>query len=90
MTGASLTGAYGRRRQERARRLLDAGLVHFLASDAHDLEQRPPGLGAARREIARRWGEAVATLLTDTNPRAVIENRPLPTPDETLLESQTP
>ena len=90
VTGASLTGTYGRPRQERALRLLDAGLVHFLASDAHDLDQRPPGLADARREVARRWGESVATLLTETNPRAVIENRPLPTPDETQLESQTP
>jgi len=90
VTGASLTGAYGRPRQDRARRLLDAGLVHFLASDAHDLEQRPPGLSAARKEVAHRWGDAVAALLTETNPRAVIENRPLPAPDEALLESQTP
>ncbi len=90
VTGASLTGVYGRPRQERARRLLDAGLVHFLASDAHNLDQRPPGLSAARREVALRWGESVATLLTETNPRAVIEDQPLPSPDETLLESRIP
>jgi len=91
VTAASVTGGNGRSAHERALRLLDAGLVHFLASDAHDLEQRPPGLTAARREIAHRWGEAVATLLTETNPRAVIENRPLPTPEEALSsDSQTP
>lgn len=89
VTGASLIGTYGRPRQERARHLLDAGLVHFLASDAHDLEQRPPGLSAARSEVAHRWGEPVAALLTEINPRAVIENRPLPAADEALLENQT-
>lgn len=84
VTGASLTGSYGRRAGERARTLLDRGLVHFLASDAHDLRMRPPGLAAAAREVARGWGEEVAELLTVTNPTAVLEDRPLPKPEEAL------
>ncbi len=84
VTGASLTGVYGRRVGDRARRLLDRGLVHFLASDAHDLRMRPPGLATAAREIARSWGEEVAELLTVTNPQAVLDDRPLPKPERVL------
>ncbi|HUF78588.1 MAG TPA: CpsB/CapC family capsule biosynthesis tyrosine phosphatase [Thermoanaerobaculia bacterium] len=84
ITAASLVGAYGRRIQERARALLDHGLAHFVASDAHDLAGRPPGLAAAAREIARRWGPEVAVLLTATNPRAVLDDLPLPAPHEAL------
>jgi protein-tyrosine phosphatase len=57
--------------------MVDAGLVHFVASDAHGTDHRPPGLAAARREIARRWGEATASELTEENPRAVVDDRPL-------------
>jgi protein-tyrosine phosphatase len=84
VTGASLTGGYGRRTQERARALLDHGLAHFVASDAHDLERRPPGLAAAVREISRRWGPEVAELLTVTNPQAILDDLPLPAPSERL------
>lgn len=78
VTGASLLGHRGRHVQDRARRLLDAGLVHFLASDAHDPDHRPPGLSQAKAAVARRYGDEVAELLTQTNPRAVIEDRSLP------------
>lgn len=90
VTGASLTGSYGRRIQERARALLDRGLVHFVASDAHDLTHRPPGLAAAAREVARRWGGEIAELLTVTNPQAVLDDRPLPAPDELLSTISAP
>ena len=85
VTGSNLQGHRGGRVQSRARRLMDAGLVHFLASDGHHPESRPPGLAPERAEVARRWGEAVAELLTEINPGAVIEDRELP-PVEALAE----
>jgi protein-tyrosine phosphatase len=88
VTGASVLGTYGRHIQDRARTLLDEGLVHFVASDAHDLVHRPPGLAAAAREISRRWGSEVAELLTVINPRAVVEDRPLPAPEAALSASE--
>ncbi len=78
VTAMSVTGDFGRRAQAVALRLIEAGLAHFVASDAHDLERRPPGLSRARRAIAARWGEALADRLCTANPRAVIEDRPLP------------
>jgi len=78
VTGMSLTGDFGRRPQHEAWRMLDAGLVHFVASDSHDIRRRPPGLRRAHQMIAARSGEETARRLTTDNPRAVLEDRPLP------------
>ena len=78
VTAMSVTGDFGRRPQNDAVALLEAGLVHFVASDSHGVRRRPPGLRRAFRTIADRWGEEAARRLTTDNPRAVIEDRPLP------------
>jgi len=77
LTARSVTGKLGRAAQKSSEELLDAELVQLIASDAHGMEVRPPGLGAAYRYVGKRWGEAIAEKLFITNPRAVVENRPL-------------
>jgi protein-tyrosine phosphatase len=78
VTAMSLTGDFGRRAQADTHRLVDAGLAHFVASDAHDLRRRPPGLERARQTIVARWGEAAARELLHDNPAAILADRPLP------------
>lgn len=78
VTAMSVTGDFGRRPQNDVFSLLDAGLVHFVASDSHGVRRRPPGLKRACDLIAGRWGRDVAWRLVDDNPRAVVTNRPLP------------
>ncbi len=78
VTAMSLTGDFGRRAQADASRLVEMGLVHFVASDAHDLKRRPPGLMRAWDAIAGRWGEVAARELLADNPRAVVAGLPLP------------
>ncbi|HZF08069.1 MAG TPA: CpsB/CapC family capsule biosynthesis tyrosine phosphatase [Thermoanaerobaculia bacterium] len=80
VTAMSVTGDFGRRAQSATHRLIDAGLAHFVASDAHDLVRRPPGLDKAFRTLRERWGEELALRLTTDNPRAVLDDRPLPDP----------
>jgi protein-tyrosine phosphatase len=82
VTAMSLTGDFGRRPQADALALVEAGLVHFVASDSHDLRRRPPGLRRARQTVAGRFGQAAAERLFVENPRAVVEDRPLPPPPE--------
>lgn len=77
VTAMSLTGDFGRRPHNDAVALVEAGLVHFVASDSHGVRRRPPGLRRAYRTIASRWGEEAARRLTTDNPRAVVEDRPL-------------
>ncbi len=77
ITAMAVTGDLGRRERECCRELLDAGLVHFVASDGHRLQTRPPTLAAAREAVREGWGAEVAERLFVTNPRSVIEDRPL-------------
>ena len=58
-----------------ALRLLDARAVHFAATDAHGVFVRTTELVDAYRFIKARYGEAAARLLTEDNPRRILENK---------------
>jgi protein-tyrosine phosphatase len=75
VTAGAFTGSFTRWVQSACSKLMDIGLVHFVASDAHDPVHRPPVLSAARAEVERRWGAETARKLFVDHPRAVIENR---------------
>ncbi len=77
VTAISLLNLAGRFAFDAASQMLEAGMVHFVASDAHDTRYRPPGMSRAFRRVAEIMGEDVARDLFITNPRAVVENRPL-------------
>lgn len=78
ITATSLTGAFGREARTAATTFLQRGLVHFVASDAHDSSKRPPRIREALEALREITGEAIAVALTVENPRAVIEQRALP------------
>jgi protein-tyrosine phosphatase len=80
LTAGSILGAFGRPVALAAFELARDGLVHDLASDAHDAERRPPGLGEARRLLAAHLpgGEAEARWLTEDAPAAILAGVPLP------------
>jgi protein-tyrosine phosphatase len=80
VTAQSLTGEFGRRAQEFSCDLLDHGLVHVLASDAHDTERRPPRLDAAYRWVSRHYSEALAEALCVANPQAALAGEPMSLP----------
>ena len=68
VTAASLLGEFGSRAERTALALLDAGWVHVVASDAHNLTARRPRLQGARNWLTQRHGEAVARQLTLAGP----------------------
>jgi protein-tyrosine phosphatase len=78
LTAMSVTGDFGKGPQADTHALIEAGLAHFVASDCHGLQRRPPGLRRAYQTIADLWGTGVAKRLVSDNPRAVVQNRPLP------------
>ncbi len=80
VTAMSVNNEAGRFAFDSASRMLDAGMVHFIASDAHDTTIRPPGLSRAYRRVAEALGEPYARKILNHNPRAVLENRPLRSP----------
>jgi protein-tyrosine phosphatase len=78
VTAQSYVGGFGTRAFKYAERFLDAGLVHFFASDAHGPRRRPPLLSPCYQKLANEKGKELADLLLQENPEAVINGRPLP------------
>jgi protein-tyrosine phosphatase len=83
VTALSLDGRFGRAAESYAWELLEKGLAHFVASDAHDPEGRHPRLDEARRAVGDRLGEDTAERLFVSNPAAVIAGRQMPEPNAT-------
>jgi protein-tyrosine phosphatase len=77
VTAQSLTGEFGGRAQEFSRELIEAGLVHFAASDGHDCQRRPPRMDRAKAWLAEEYGQELAETLCVTNPRAVVRGEPI-------------
>ena len=77
VTAQSLLGVFGPKAFEFATRLLDRGLVHFLASDGHDVKHRPPRLDQGFEWVARRYSPELAHLLCVAHPRSVLAGEPL-------------
>lgn len=75
LTGSSIAGDFGRPCREASERLLKDGLVHVVASDAHDLKRRPPKLDRARAAVEDLLGTEAAIDLLERRPRAVLEGR---------------
>jgi protein-tyrosine phosphatase len=70
VTASSLTGRFGQAAERAAFWLLDHRWVHFLATDAHNIESRPPLLRPAFNLVAEQYDLATAERLCIENPRA--------------------
>src|SRR5271165_2180617 len=79
VTANAFTGFWGPKSRKTAEWLLHRHAVHVVASDAHDLELRPPVLSEARDRIAALAGEEIAEALVTHNPYAIVAGRSLPT-----------
>lgn len=77
VTAGSLTGDFGSAAQRAAESWITSGLIHFVATDAHNTGKRPPKIRAAIEALRTLAGERVAEALTRQNPAAVVENRRL-------------
>ena len=70
VTASSLTGRFGQAAEQAAIWLLDHQWVHFLATDAHNTQSRPPAAAAAFDWVAEQYDLATAERLCIANPRA--------------------
>jgi protein-tyrosine phosphatase len=69
VTAASLDGRLGRSSKRAAQRLLELGMVHLLASDAHPPDLRAAGLASAATAVRDR---GLARYLTEEAPAAIV------------------
>jgi protein-tyrosine phosphatase len=72
VTAGSLLGRFGEVAERRARELLDRGDIFAVATDAHNLESRPPQMREAYAFLAADAGELIAKELTEVNPLAIL------------------
>ncbi|MDE2385235.1 MAG: capsular biosynthesis protein [Alphaproteobacteria bacterium] len=76
ITAGSLTGRFGKRPKYWADRMLAEGMVHILATDAHNTRSRPPLLSEARQVAAAALGLDEAENLVLRRPALVLDNEP--------------
>lgn len=74
LTAGSIGGCFGREPKYWSERMLDEGIVHIIATDAHDPHGRPPLLADARALAARRIGEDAAWDLVVTRPQGIVDD----------------
>ena len=77
VTAQSLLGRFGKTAKGCAHELVGRGLVHFLASDAHNTRSRSTALDEARQYVDKRFGPEAGLRLFEENPRAALAGVPL-------------
>ncbi len=75
ITAGSLVGRFGGEVQRFTLALARQGLIHNVASDAHNEARRPPGIAA---ELRRSGLEPLAQWLTHDVPSAILEGGEIP------------
>ena len=77
----SILGAFGYKVQKTAQWILDNGLAHLVASDAHGDERRTPDMRDAVLELQKRYSRIYVDTLTKHNPQRLLkgEHMKLPT-----------
>jgi protein-tyrosine phosphatase len=80
VTAGSRAGGFGSVVRRCGLELLQRGLVHVLASDAHDHRERPPVMSVAIAVLQRRFGDVAAHVewMTERLPAAILAGASLP------------
>ncbi|MEZ5651350.1 MAG: CpsB/CapC family capsule biosynthesis tyrosine phosphatase [Burkholderiaceae bacterium] len=71
LTAASVCGMFGPGAQRAAFAMLEQGWITVVASDAHNIEHRPPVMTHARIALEDRYGADVAHELVHASPEAI-------------------
>ena len=75
MNSRSLLGKRFDKRVRLCRRMLENGFIHFLGSDCHNENERPPKMQEPYDTIAKICGEETAEEITGRNARNILENK---------------
>ena len=73
----SILGAFGRRVEDAAHLILEAGLAHTVASDAHSASRRTPHMGALHRWMEQNVQPDYVRILLKDNPSRLIRGEEL-------------
>jgi len=87
VTSASYLGAFGKKIEKVSRQLIEANLVHFIASDAHNTTSRPFQMQAAFDQLVKDYGENKAQQFDQTT-RDLVNGDPIVVPDPQKIEEK--
>lgn len=71
----SISGAFGSAVRKTAQELLNQGLYHMVASDAHGIDSRTTDLRRTRQRLEALCSEAYIRLLMEENPRRLLNGQ---------------
>ena len=77
LTAMSIDGGFGGTARSSAWQILERGLAHFIASDAHDPARRGPSMADAFQRVANRFGFERAQALFVINPMNAVRGMPV-------------
>lgn len=75
LTAASVCGYFGEAPRRAAFAMLEQGWITVVASDAHNLEHRPPVMAQAHEALATSYGPDLAHELTVQSPAAIFHSK---------------
>ncbi len=81
VTWAAFLGLLGPAAAKTARYMLEAGLVHFLSTDAHHPGSDLLSVEKAADLLDNRQGEGYSEMMLTERPRLLLENQPLDLPE---------
>lgn len=71
---SAILGEHGFRLKGYTKTLIKKRLVHFVASDAHDMDDRRPNMLECRNYVVKKYGEALARELFECNPWNILSD----------------
>ena len=71
ITAASMQGTFGRPPKSIGKKLLKAGWVSIMASDAHNMSTRPPEMETGRRVVEKIVGEKESWAMVQDKPAQI-------------------
>jgi protein-tyrosine phosphatase len=77
ITARSLTRGFGWGISRFTKRLVREGLIHIMASDAHNVAKRPPVMAQALKKLSKMLGESRARDMVKTIPERIIRGEHL-------------
>ncbi len=74
LTAGAIMGRFGKRARYWSERMLDEGLVHLIASDAHTTNMRNPQMADAVAKAADAVGKDEAHRMVHERPQAILDD----------------
>ena len=73
LTAASIAGNFGKQAEMVSRNMLEKDWVYAIATDAHNIDHRPPDLAAGRDAAAEIVGLEKANIFVNDHPMAILQ-----------------